>query len=63
MQLTIFQRIFPASKKKKTLLNLVSPACATFLAERCTTITRQTLELESCSNPLKMREVLQIRFV
>jgi len=33
-------------------------ACATFFASVCTTITRQPIELESCSNPLKMREVL-----
>jgi len=36
-----------------------SPACATFLAELCNPITRQAIELQSCSNPLRMQQVLQ----
>ena len=36
----------------------LSPACATFLVDLCTTITRQPIELESCWNRLKMLEVL-----
>jgi len=37
----------------------LSPACATFLAELCNPITRQAIELESCSNPLRIQQVLQ----
>jgi len=36
----------------------LSPACATFLAEHCNPITRQAIELESCSNPLRIQQVL-----
>jgi len=28
-----------------------------FFTSHCTTITRQLMELKSCSNPLKMQEV------
>jgi len=34
-----------------------NPASATCLALLCTAITGQTIELESCSNPLKMLQV------
>ena len=40
----------------------ISPACATFLVELCTTVTGQPIELESCSNPVSMRELLQFRY-
>jgi len=39
--------------------NPFSPACATFLAELCNPITRQAIELESCSKPLRIQQVLQ----
>ena len=35
-----------------------SSACATFLVELCNHITRQAIELESCSNPLRIQQVL-----
>jgi len=35
-----------------------SPACDTFLAELCNPITRQAIEVESCSNPLRIQQVL-----
>ena len=35
-----------------------SPACATFLVELCNPKARQTIELESCSNPLRIQQVL-----
>ena len=38
--------------------NLLSPACATFLVELCNPITRQAIELQSCSNPLRIQQVL-----
>jgi len=38
--------------------NPFSPACATFLAELCNPITYQTIELESCSNSLRIQQVL-----
>jgi len=38
--------------------DLFSPACATFLAELCNPITRQAIELESCSNLLRIQQVL-----
>jgi len=41
----------------KVLLDAFSPACATFFAKVCNTITRQPIELESCSNPLRIQEV------
>jgi len=31
---------------------------ATFLAESCNPITRQAIELESCSNPLRIQQGL-----
>jgi len=40
-------------------LNPFSPACATFLAELCNPIIRQAIELESCSNPLRIKQVLK----
>jgi len=39
-------------------VNPFSPTCATFLAELCNPITRQAIELESCSNPLRIQKVL-----
>ena len=39
-------------------VNPFSPACATFLAEFCNPITCQAIELESCSNPLRIQQVL-----
>jgi len=39
-------------------LDPFSPACATFPAELGIPITRQAIELESCSNSLKTREVM-----
>jgi len=38
---------------------LLSPAKTTFHAELCNPTTRQALELESCSNPLRIQQVLQ----
>jgi len=35
-----------------------SPAKATFLPELCNPITRQAIELSSCSNPLRIQQVL-----
>jgi len=32
--------------------------CATFLLELCDPKTRQTIELESCSNPLRIQQVV-----
>jgi len=40
------------------LKNPLSPACATFLVKLCNPITRQAIELESCSNPLRIQQVL-----
>jgi len=41
-----------------TLGNPLSPACATFLVKFCNPITRQAIELESCSNLLRIQQVL-----
>jgi len=38
-------------------LNPLSPAKTTFHAELCNPITRQVIELESCSNPLRIQQV------
>jgi len=38
--------------------SLLSLACATFLTELCNLITRQAIELKSCSNPLRIQQVL-----
>jgi len=35
-----------------------SPAKTTFHTELCNPITRQAIELESCSNPLRIQQVL-----
>jgi len=35
-----------------------SPTETTFHAELCNPITRQAIELESCSNPLRIQQVL-----
>ena len=35
----------------------LSPACATFFANVCNAITRQPIELESCSNHLRIQQV------
>jgi len=45
----------------KTQLKPVRPACALFLAELSNSITRQSVELESCLNPLRIRQVFQFR--
>jgi len=37
--------------------NPFGPVCATFLVEVCNPITRQAIELESCSNPLRIQQV------
>jgi len=42
----------------ETDLSPLSPAKTTFLAELCNPITRQAIELESCSNPLRIQQVL-----
>jgi len=38
--------------------NPLSPAKTTFQAKLCNPITRQVIELESCSNPLRIQQVL-----
>jgi len=38
-------------------INPLRPGCATFLAELCNPITRQAIELESCSNLVRIQEV------
>jgi len=43
---------------EKALSPPLSPAFATFLVELCNPITRQAIELESCSNPLRIQQVL-----
>ena len=35
----------------------LSPECATVFANLCNSITRQPIELESCSNPLRIQQV------
>jgi len=48
-------------KRKQTNahnVNPFSPTCTTFLVELCNPITRQAIELESCSNPLRIQQVL-----
>jgi len=37
----------------------LSPACTTFLEKFCNPITRQAIELESCSNSQRIQQVLQ----
>jgi len=44
--------------KSNVLQNQLSPAKTTFHAELCNPITRQAVELESCSNPLRIKQVL-----
>jgi len=39
--------------------HLFSPVKTTFHAELCNPITCQAIELESCSNPLRIQQVLQ----
>ena len=46
-----------------TNLNPLSPACATFLAELCNPITRQAIEVESFSNPLRIQPVLHLKSI
>jgi len=46
------------STPRPVILNPFSPSCATFLAELCTPVTRQAIKLESCSNPLRIQQVL-----
>jgi len=38
--------------------NPLSPTRDRFFAEFCNPITRQAIELESCSNPLRIQKVL-----
>jgi len=38
-------------------LGPLSPACASFFAELCNPIAPQAIELESCSNPLRIQQV------
>jgi len=38
-----------------------SPAYVTFLAELCNPITRQAIELENSSNPLRIQQALQTK--
>jgi len=40
------------------MINPSSPAKTAFHAELCNPITRQAIELESCSNPLRIQQVL-----
>jgi len=49
-------------KKQNFDKNLKGVICL-YWASLCSTIARQLIELESCSNPPKMREVLWIRFL
>jgi len=39
----------------------LSPACATIFAKVCNAITRQPIELESCSNHLRIQQVFWLR--
>jgi len=39
------------------VLDSLSPACATFFAKLCKAITRQLIELESCSKHLRIKQV------
>jgi len=41
-------------------LNTLNPVCATFLVEVCNPITHQAIELESCSNPLRIQQVFVV---
>ena len=41
-----------------SVLSFISPACATFIVELCNPVTRQAIELESCSNPLRIQQAL-----
>ena len=43
------------------MFNPFSPAKTTFHAELCNPITRQAIELESCSNPLWIQQVLYLK--
>jgi len=45
-------------KHNPASFNPFSPACATSLAELCNPITREAIELESCSYPLQIQQVL-----
>jgi len=47
--------LFPNVMKHS--VNPSSPACATLFAKLCNSITCQQLELESCSNPLRIQQV------
>jgi len=40
------------------ILNPFSPTCATFLVKLCNLISRQAIDLERCSNPLRIQQVL-----
>jgi len=40
------------------MINPLSPTKITFHAKLCNPITRQEIELESCSNPLQIQHVL-----
>jgi len=51
-------KIFICAKLGIDWTYLFSPAQTTFRAELCNPITRQAIELESCSNPLQIQQIL-----
>jgi len=46
------------TRSKNFIVNPLSPAKTTFHAELCNPTIRQAIELESCSNPLRIQQVL-----
>jgi len=54
MKLFQFAQMVPTVPKFDPL----GPAKNTFHAELCNPITRQAIELDSCSNPLRIQQVL-----
>jgi len=56
IETTLFMEIFLC--KLQHFFNPFSPTCATFLAKFCNPITSQAIELESCSNPPRIQQVL-----
>jgi len=51
-----------APSVRYTVIILWNPALATMCVPLCNSVTRQAIELESCSNPQKMRQVFQFAF-
>jgi len=50
-------------KEKSTHLNVpLNPACAALFANLCNSVTRSPIQLESCSNHLRIHEVFKFRF-